>query len=177
MRTVMPCPLPPSALLIGVQASGAYADCYVAELAASVTHAAFVEAFYTTRLFKLERLVIQLLTVRASSDRDARELAEGRRDHFAAWKVEQRAADQLLLADRTGRTRSWLMVEPRAGKATRLYFGSAVLPRTDRRTGEKRFGWIFRLLLGFHRAYSVALLRAAVSRLALQEASGVTASG
>lgn len=165
MRTVVPCPLPPSSVLLPVRAAGGYADCFTTDVPSSVTHAEFVEAFYTTWLFKLERMVIQLVTFRVTSDLDARDLAQGRRDDFAVWKVEHRLADQLLLADRTGTTKSWLMVEPQALLATRLYFGSAVLARTNRRTGEKRLGFLFHALLGFHRGYSSALLRAAASRL------------
>ena len=57
------------------------------------------------------------------------------------------------------------MIEPGAA-STRLYFGSGIVPRVDRVTGEKRMGWGYRLLLGFHRLYSRALLAAARTRLA-----------
>jgi hypothetical protein len=70
------------------------------------------------------------------------------------------------LRDFLGNTRSWLMVEPRQdGGVTRLYFGSAVVPRTDRRTGQRRLKRRFRVLLGFHERYSRALLAAARARL------------
>jgi hypothetical protein len=49
--------------------------------------------------------------------------------------------------------------------ATRLYFGSAVVPAVDKATGRLRMGFAFRALLGFHRIYSRVLLRAARSRL------------
>jgi hypothetical protein len=72
----------------------------------------------------------------------------------------------LLLCDFLGNTRSWLMIEPHhEGGMTRLYFGSAVVPNTSRRTGQRRLGLRFRALLGFHRRYSRALLTAARSRL------------
>jgi hypothetical protein len=167
MPTVVPCPLPPAALLLGTQAAGAFVDCYTAEVATPVGHAEFVEAFYTTGLFKVERLLIRLFARRATTDDDARALAQGRCDEFAVWSVERRMPDQLLLADRTGRTKSWLMVAPQASAppTTRLYFGSALIPHTNRRTGTPGFGLLFHLLLGFHRRYSVALLRAAAARL------------
>ena len=164
-----PCELPNSALLRKYQEEGAYADCYVVEVAGSITHAAFVEAFYTTALFKVERAILYGFAGRPSTDLQARELAEGRAESFAAWRVEGRSPDQLLLADFTGRTRSWLMVagagdaagEPR----TRLFFGSAVVPRIDAKTGESSMGGGFRALLGFHRFYSRQLLKAARSRV------------
>jgi len=69
------------------------------------------------------------------------------------------------MCDFQSRTRSWLMVEPGAA-STRLYFGSGIVPRVDRRTGEKRMGPGFRALLGFHKLYSRALLATACARLA-----------
>jgi hypothetical protein len=83
--------------------------------------------------------------------------------------VEDRAANQLLMCDLAGRTRSWLMVAPlQAGGAssTRLYFGSAVVPVRDMASGQPRMGLLFKALLGFHKLYSRILLQAARSRLA-----------
>ena len=168
MKVVAPCELPPSALLQRVRLAGAFADCYTTEVTGPVTVADLIEAFYTTRIFKLERLLIRLMASQNSTDLQARELAAGHREDFAVWTVEQRLHDQVLLADRSGRTKSWFMVSPPAAnpsQPTRLYFGSAVLPRIDQKTGEKGFGTVFRLLLGFHAAYSRALLRAAVLEL------------
>ena len=170
MVTVTSCEPPSSALLLSQRAAGAFTDCYSVQLDAKVTHAEFVGAFYTTRLFKLERLLLALLARKPSSDQQASELAAGTRDEFAVWRVEHRLTDQLLLADQTGRTRSWLMVEPQqsagSSAATRLYFGSALVPRVDRRTGQRSFGPLFAPLLGLHKLYSKALLRAAASGLA-----------
>lgn len=101
---------------------------------------------------------------RPSHDGEARALAHGQRDAFAAWSVEGRVGNQLLMCDFQSRTRSWLMVEPGAA-STRLYFGSGIVPRIDPATGEKRMGPGFRALLGFHKLYSRALLAAARSRL------------
>src|SRR4051812_28810807 len=93
--------------------------------------AEFVEAFYTTAVFKLERLLLRVFAARPSTDGQAGKLARGELSSFAAWSVEGRAPDQLLLSDFSGRTRSWLMVsasdEPGLA-CTRLYFGSAVVP-------------------------------------------------
>ncbi|MFN9489175.1 MAG: hypothetical protein ACK59Y_05270 [Betaproteobacteria bacterium] len=158
--------LPATALLARHAASGAYTDCFCTEIEGCCTHAEFVEAFYTTPLFKLERLILRLALARSSTDAEARQLARGERDQFAAWTVEARAAHQLLLTDMAGRTRSWLMTEAlEAGARTRLFFGSAVLTRRDAQGGRHSPGWSFSVLLGVHRLYSRALLAAARRRL------------
>jgi hypothetical protein len=164
MSAIRRCELPDVALLRDYQRGGAYADCYTTEIALPVSHAEYVEAFYTTLVFKLERLLLKALVARPSTDLDARRLAEGTHGSFAAWRVERRGPDQLLLADFTGRTRSWLMVAP-GGERTRLYFGSAVVPAVNRRTGKSALGFTFRALLGFHKLYSRVLLLAARTRL------------
>lgn len=164
MPTIQPCELPPTALLRRHRHGGAFADCYVIDIRLAVTHAEFVEAFYTTGLFKLERLLLRWLAARPSTDAQARQLAAGEADTFAAWRVEGREPGQLLLADLTGRTRSWLMVEG-APAGTRLYFGSAVISKPGKNGGPPRMGALFEALLGFHRLYSRALLQAAHRRL------------
>jgi hypothetical protein len=140
---------------------GGYADAYAVDVARLVAFEDFVSGFYSTRLFALERFVL-MLAGRPSAAGQARGLARGERNRFAAWTVEARGEGQVLLADDTGRTRSWLMCESLAGGGTRLYFGSAVLPRVDTRSGQRRMDAGFRALLGFHRHYSHALLRAAL---------------
>ena len=166
MQKIHPGELPDEAFLVRYRAAGGYTDCYVTELPFEVSFQHFVESFYTTWLFRLERWVLCWLARRPSSDAQARELALGLRENFAAWHVEQRGDEQLLLCDFKGNTRSWLMCVPLGhGRATRLFFGSAIVPETDPGSGEKRLGTLFRLLLGFHKFYSRALLRAAVSRL------------
>jgi hypothetical protein len=160
------CPLPAEALLNRYRSGGGFADCYVTEIPRTVSQSEFVEAFYTTALFKLERLLLRLFLSRPSTDRQAAGLARGELDAFAAWTVEGRASGQLLLADLGGRTRSWLMAAPSEGSAgTRLYFGSAVVPRHSARFGRAEMGPLFDALLGFHKLYSRLLLRAARSRL------------
>ncbi len=162
MSSIRPCELPETALLRRYLGAGAYADCYVTEVAKPVSHAEYVEAFYTTAVFRIERLLLKWFASRPSTDMEARRLACGSLDSFAAWRVESRDPDQVLLADFTGRTRSWLMVaaveDGGASPSTRLYFGSAVIPVTHARTGRKRLGFTFRALLGFHKLYSRILL-------------------
>jgi hypothetical protein len=164
MGAVHSCDIPDDALLRRYLDSGDFADCYTTTLGKTVSHAQFVTAFYTTWVFKLERFILKWLVAKPSTDDEAGALALGARDSFAAWRVEARAVDQLLMCDFLGNTRSWLMVV--AGEAgTRLYFGSAVVARTDPRTGRRALGRSFRALLGFHRRYSRILLHAARSRL------------
>jgi len=169
MPSIHRCELPQGALLSKYQHGGAYADCYVTEVPGRVSHAEYVEAFYTTVLFKVERLLLSWLVSKPSTDVQAHQLAAGTLDSFAAWSVEARSANQLLMSDFQGRTRSWLMVtssESSAFEDTRLYFGSAVVPIVSARSGTRTLGLGFRLLLGFHKLYSRALLFAAESRLA-----------
>jgi hypothetical protein len=161
------CPLPPGALSEGYRESGAYTDCYAVDLARTVSLAEYVEAFYTTALFKLERWLLRIAVSRPSTDAEARALARGERDEFAAWTVEARAPDQVLLCDFTGHTRSWLMVgRADAPGGTRLYFGSVVVPERDARTGVTGMPATHGRLLGFHKAYSRMLIAAAARRLA-----------
>ncbi len=157
-------PLPDTALLqIYHQRPECYTDCYMVELPGQVSFADYVTAFYTTPLFKLERAILRVTVRRPSTDDQARALAEGGKagGRFAAWDVEAREAGQLLLCDLAARTRSWLMAEPIDG-GTRLYFGSAVVPGG----ANGKMGLLFHVLMGgFHKAYSRALLGAAVRRL------------
>jgi hypothetical protein len=165
MRQVTDTPVPPDSLLGRLAAErGAFVDAYTLSLPRAVSQADFVEAFYTTRLFKLERLLLTLLG-RPSSDAAARALARGEGERFAAWTVQARAGDELLMREDSGATRSWFRAEVGAGGTT-LWFGSAVVPRRPPGPGgEPRFGLVFNALLGFHRRYSRALLAAAARRL------------
>lgn len=168
MTTIRSCPIPDDALLLAYRENGSYADCYCVEVDRPVKHAELVQAFYTSWLFKIERFILKWSVRRPSTDEDARQLALGAREHFAAWRVEKRAENQLLLCDFTGRTRSWLMttaIDANTVTCTRLHFGSAVVPRIDAQTGAASLGAGFHALLGFHRLYSRLLLRAACANL------------
>ena len=171
MLRVSESPLPDAALLARYRrrerepGASAYVDCFRTRVDTAVTIGEFVASFYQTRLFRLERFVLARAAGFESTDRDAVAVAEGSAERFAAWQVEARAPNELLLADLSGRTRSWFRVEA-SGSGTALYFGSAVLPVVDRETGEARRMRAFRWLLGFHRVYSVLLLAAARRKLA-----------
>ena len=145
------CELPIDALLRRYVDSGDYTDCFATNISRSVSLEQFVEAFYTTVVFKSERLILAWLASRPSSDHEARQLAAGDRNEFAAWRVEERNESQLMLSDFRNRTRSWLMVDP-AGDSTcphsRLYFGSAVAKKVDGSTGTRSISPPYRAVLG-----------------------------
>ena len=169
---IQPHRLPPLALLTKYANSGAYTDCFATEIARTVSYAEFVEAFYTGGLFKVERFLLRVFIAKPSTDVQARQLAAGELNEFAAWRVEARAVDQLLMCAIDRRTRSWLMVSAAEEPGrTRLYFGSALLPKptpanSPHATGKSSLGFVFKALLGFHNWYSRALLSAAATRLA-----------
>lgn len=161
--------LPEESLLCAYRDQGAYTDCFTLDAPFVISHAEYVTAFYTSRLFKVERAILKWALAMPSTDDQAAQLAAGSPDNFAAWRVEGRSENQLLLCDYQGRTRSWLMTEPISidGKpATRLCFGSAVVPVIDRKSGKMTMSMGFRLLLGFHRLYARALLSSAGRKLA-----------
>ena len=147
------CTLPPEAALGAYASNGAYTDCYAVVLPRIVSQAEYVEAFYTTAVFKVERWLIARFLSRPSTDAQARQLAQGSLSSFAAWSVEQRKSNELVLA--AGRTRSWLMASTlqEAGlPSTMLYFGSAIVPRRRGGTGRSAMGWQFRALPGLPQA-------------------------
>jgi hypothetical protein len=147
-------PLPQHALLAKFARNGAYADCYVTAVPLAVTHAEYVESFYTSWLFRLERLILRWFVAKPSTDEEARALSRGERDTFAAWSVESRVGNQLVMLDFLSSTCSWLMIEARPAE-TLLYFGTGILSRSPG----------FRLLLPFHKVYARSLLAVARARL------------
>lgn len=163
---VVQVPVVADSLLQAYSEPPGFADAYVMEIPRRVHLAEFVESFYVTWLFKLERALLSLAG-RPSTDVQASKLAQGQATDFSAWTVEGRTERELLLCDVTGRTRSWFMVEPTmaATESTRIYFGSAITA-IGRTRGNASIGLIFKALLGFHHVYSVALLNSAAARLA-----------
>jgi len=152
--SVRPAPLPEDALLKRyAESSTAYTDCFADDVSAGTDLAAFVGAFYTTWLFRIERFILARAG-HPSTDEEVGALVAGEGERFAAWTVEARASEQLLMCDVAQRTRSWFMV-----KDGRAYFGSAVVH------GDGARSTAFRWLLPFHRLYARALLALAVRRL------------
>jgi hypothetical protein len=163
--TIEPTLLPDGALIDKYRHGGHYTDCFMVELRQVITLEQFVEAFYTTWVFKLERGIIRAFLRKRSSDAQARALARGESEQFAAWTVEERTPYQLLMRDLWGSTRSWLMAAGRGPVITRLYFGSAVVGKATSEGGKPRMGLKYRAMLGFHTLYSRVLLGAAVRKL------------
>jgi hypothetical protein len=161
MISIQKTPAPANTLLDSyTSVIGAYTDCYMTQIPRDVTFAEYVFAFYTTPLFKLERGILKFTVSKPATDADAKSLADGLADKFAAWTVEHRSEDEILLCDFLSRTRSWLMTKS-DGFNTQLYFGSAVVPKR----GATALDAGFRALLGFHQVYSVLLLGSAKRKL------------
>ncbi|MFN0185352.1 MAG: hypothetical protein ACKVQR_16185 [Aquabacterium sp.] len=169
MPDVQACAIPDGSLLRPYQDGVGFADCYEVDVPGQVTQAAFIEAFYTSPLFKLERGLLWVLAARPATDADVRQLAAGQAHRFSAWQVEHQTPTELLLADMTGSTRSWLQVQvvtgPPEAISTKLLFGSAVVPRAGKQGRRPRQGWLFKALLPLHGLYSRLLLAAAARRV------------
>lgn len=160
--------IPPNSLLHAYTTSGTYADAYSTEVVGHISLSAFMFAFYTTPLFRLERFILSKTIAKPSTDSQARQLADGEIDSFAAWRVEARGEAEILLCDISGRTRSWFLVVPVGDgdvSRTRLFFGSAVVPVRNPKTGQLSLGLVFQSLLRFHQMYSVLLLYSAKLRI------------
>ncbi|MFT6023861.1 MAG: hypothetical protein ACI9PY_001980 [Ascidiaceihabitans sp.] len=141
---------------------GHYTDCFAIEVDGTVTLEAYIQAFYTTLLFRAERLVLRIAARHPSTDQQVADLARGQGTQLAIWKVEKRDDTQILL--NAGRTKSCLMVTQLAGK-TRLIFGSVVVPEPAKGNKPPRLGPVFDTLLGAHKVYSRLLLSAAARNL------------
>ena len=168
MFSIEKCPVPADTLLHKYTRNGSYTDCYSTEVLTQIFFPEYIFAFYTTPLFNLERLILRLTVSKPSTDLQAWQLADGVSDRFAAWYVEGRGENEILMCDFQGRTRSWLMatsVSTVRGVRTRLYFGSAVVPIQNSKTGKLSLGFGVQALLGFHKVYSVLLLYSAKSHI------------
>jgi hypothetical protein len=150
-------PVPETSFLGAYARKLAFTDCYSTTVPGNTSLPEFIEAFYTTPLFKIERWLLAKALNIQSRDEDASKLARKELTRFSAWKVENRSDSEILLD--AGQTRSWLSVSPQSAvkSETTLLFGSAVVPL---RPGGK-FGLAFYALLGFHRLYSRLLLASA----------------
>ena len=143
-----------------VEHPGAYTDCFEVMHPLEADLEAFITAFYTTWLFRLERLVLSVGLRHWVRDAEVTALAKAQKSTFAAWRVEGRGAQEILLTDLSGATRSYLAISLKEGGVTRLIFGSAVVPKE----GQPRSPWVTRLI-PLHRLYSRALLRTAEHKL------------
>jgi hypothetical protein len=140
-------------------------DCFSLTVDRVVTLKEFVVAFYTSPVFRVERLILLILAGAPATDSDVRSVADGSGTLFAIWRVGERTTTQLLMCDRFEKTRSWFQVVPMESGATELRFGSAVAVSRNRATGAMSMRWRFRWLMGFHVLYSRILLNAAWRKL------------
>ena len=87
MSCIRRCELPQGALLAKYLRGGTYADCYVTEVARPVSHAEYVEAFYTTAVFKVERLLLAWLVSLACTLAlpSSPSSTQGRGKQISAW--------------------------------------------------------------------------------------------
>lgn len=156
----IPIPVPSDSFLDGYARRAVFTDCYAVTVSGSISLAVLIEAFYTSRLFKVERWLLATVLRLQSTDEQARKLAEGSIKTFSAWRVESRSATEILLA--AWQTRSWLGVASNEqDNETTLLFGSAVIPTRP----DGKFGFAFHASGGFHRLYSRLLLSAARRRV------------
>ncbi|MBL4799533.1 MAG: hypothetical protein JKY50_19190 [Oleispira sp.] len=167
MPKVFATELPSNALSVIYKEQGAFVDCYYIDIEKDIKLENYIQTFYTTALFKLERSLLSLVTFKRTHDDAAVKLSLGESDTYSIWTVEGREDNQIMLRDFSGNTRSWLMVtKPSDNEVnTRLYFGSVVVPKGKTKNGQASFGVLFNLLGKFHHVYSRALLSAAYRSL------------
>jgi hypothetical protein len=152
--------LPPDSLLEQINCDrGGYVDCFSTKVTGRIALSDYIHTFYTTRLFRAERMVLGLAGL-GGSDEELTQLAAGHGDVFAAWRQQARTESEILMRQVNGPTASWLMVRP-LDDGTELLFGSAVLPSVPGGS----IGLVTRALTPLHLFYSRALLRAAAKRL------------
>ena len=103
MPAILPKPLPESSLLARHRGAECYRDAFCARVPGEVSLAAFIAAFYASGAFWPERMALHLIG-RGADRADIAALAEGKAQRFAAWSVEARKGDQILLRDFQDRT-------------------------------------------------------------------------
>ena len=99
MPIIQPCEVPRGLPPQPLPGGAGFADCYVTEVPGAISQAAFIEAFYTSPLFKVERTILKYFVAKPATDADARQLAEGVATRFSAWNVEGQSRSELLLSD------------------------------------------------------------------------------
>jgi hypothetical protein len=135
MTGVREAALPDASLLRRYADDDGYADAYAIEVDRLVAFEDYVAAFYSTRLFALERFVLMLVG-RSSSTSQVRALVRGERDRFAAWTVEARARKPVA-ARRRHRSHA-LVADVRTARRWRWY--PAVF-RFRGRAAQERADW------------------------------------
>jgi hypothetical protein len=67
MNSIKLLELPQTALLSRYKQQGAYTDCYSVEVPRVISHSEYIETFYTTPLFKVERFILATLVSRPNN--------------------------------------------------------------------------------------------------------------
>ncbi len=156
--------IPPGRLIADyAERAGHFTDCYSCVVPGKVALADYVTAFYTTPLFRAERFVLRVAAGAPSTDAQARAVADGQSERFAIWTVEARRGNELMMAERSGRTKSWFKVMSQGGE-TQLLFGTVVVP-VQSKSGDLVLGPVFDSLKWAHTIYARALLAAAARRV------------
>lgn len=149
-------------LLLTAPGERAYVDRWDCEVATGISLAHLVEAFFTSKAFRAERLALSAIG-RGGTDGEALLLAMGAAQNFAAWTQLERRENEILLEDFAGRTRCWLAITPYADITT-LSFGTAIMERDGKRAAARGENLAFRALLPFHRPYARVLLKSAAHK-------------
>lgn len=161
--------LPHRASILRYRLPGNYVDCFGATLRGTIGVEQLLASFLTAPAFRPERWLLACALDMRSGDGEAQALARGDRQAFAAWSVEERDAEQVLLCDFLGHTRSWFMTEPGSepggGIVTRVRYGTAIVRRDMH--GVAHWGWslAFWPLLPLHRLYARILLASTLGRI------------
>jgi len=84
--TIRECELPPDALLRRFDRDDGYVDCFEVDVLGSIVLGHYVEAFYTTWLFRAERTILSLAGHPSTDAEGASVVAGGQGSRFAAWR-------------------------------------------------------------------------------------------
>lgn len=161
-------PLPDDSLLARHRGPECYRDAFRVEVPGDVSLAELITVFFGSGAFLPERTALRLIG-RGAGRAEIAELADGRAKRFAAWELEAREENELLMHDFLDKTCCWLAVSP-GGEAPDLAGG---LPRPGAGrtylwfgTGVRDFeGPIISRLREAHRWYARWLLAGAARRL------------
>jgi hypothetical protein len=147
------------------------ADCYSLEIDGKVSLEEFVEAFFTSQVFQVERMVLPV----ASTDEQARQFARGTTADFATWRAVGRTEGEFLTIWGDGSPETteipksgtqgatWFRVEP-AGTAdaprTRISLGSSIVGTPNPLTS-----FVMGIATPLHGVYSQTLVQCAADNL------------
>lgn len=161
--------LPPESLLARLRGPECYRDAFRASLPGEVSLGELVTAFFSSRVFLTERMALHLIG-RGAGQAEIAALAAGETQRFAAWEMEAREENQLLMHDFLDQTCCWLAVSTRGPDGALC--GPLPVPEVGRTfiwfgTGVREVGGpIMRHLQGAHRFYARQLLAGAARGLA-----------